>query len=945
MLSAFLAAGLKIVDTRKKPKSRSTCTQRIGVDGPSNDAAWCRVVVSAWPNHDIPQYLRRSSMTARRTIVVHTRLAGHMARVDAARRKASGVQIMTMGQLAGRLAGGFIQPIEADPLHEAVRDTIASTRLGDLGPIQTLPGMVRAATSTLDKVWSANIDLSEAKDARLKAIGTLEREVLHRLPPSMKRPTELVELACAHIQHAPAVLGPIEICGHSEMSPCWRPLLASLAKTVLVAWVAGPRSVPAWLEGKNIEIRHEKPDRPELLLFSCAHPQHEVLEAFRWMRDLLASGKAKPEDMAIATASPADFDDHMMALAADANLPVHFVHGIKAVTVRDGQAAAALAEALIKGISQGRVRRLFALLQGASKATADIPRDWARILPKDAPLTTIERWEQAFAKVEPDGWPDSVDRSSLVLDILRLLAKGPEAAEEAGETLLPRLSLKLWQRALKEGPAEVLPVTLTHLRIDDGLEPASHVIWASAISLASAPRPYVRLLALNAGRWPRRIAEDRLIPDHIIPIERLDPLPIFDADKRDFATIVASAKIVTISYSRRDVEGRLLGHSPLIRDLKEIYLGRGRTPEHAASEGDRLLARPREFRTKPAAVSGRACWRDWHRDEITAHDGLLGRSHPRLQRVFQRPVSATSLKLLLRDPIRFIWRYALGWQQPEEADEPLTLDGLAFGNLVHEALQKAVNFLEASGRLTLAKPSDIANAVDLALKTIAKTWESEQPVPPTVIWRNTLETARQVSSSALNYPLDHMPEQRTWTEIPFGTPDKTGRNYLPWDPARVVEIPGTGVNVQGYIDRLDLAGDGAHARVIDYKTGRLNKKMAEAVIDGGNELQRCVYAFAVKTLLGREIEVEAALLYPRAAAGEDALFPLQDIDAALKQLATAIGLAHTNVESGLALPGIDAASVYNDLAFALPATPSYLARKMPLAEERLGEAANIWKAK
>lgn len=58
-------------------------------------------------------------MTAGRTVVVHTRLAGHVARVEAARRKASGVQIMTMEQLAGQLAGGFIQPIEADTLHIA----------------------------------------------------------------------------------------------------------------------------------------------------------------------------------------------------------------------------------------------------------------------------------------------------------------------------------------------------------------------------------------------------------------------------------------------------------------------------------------------------------------------------------------------------------------------------------------------------------------------------------------------------------------------------------------------------------------------------------------------------------------------------------------------------------------------------------------------------------
>ena len=45
------------------------------------------------------------------------------------------------------------------------------------------------------------------------------------------------------------------------------------------------------------------------------------------------------------------------------------------------------------------------------------------------------------------------------------------------------------------------------------------------------------------------------------------------------------------------------------------------------------------------------------------------------------------------------------------------------------------------------------------------------------------------------------------------------------------------------------------------------------------------------------------------------------------------------------LAGVDAADAYNDLAFALPANSvSYLARKLPLAQERLGDAAKIWEA-
>ncbi|HEY5127289.1 MAG TPA: hypothetical protein VIJ35_08315 [Bradyrhizobium sp.] len=518
----------------------------------------------------------------RRTIVVHTRLAGYMARVEAARAGAHGIQILTMGQMAARLAGGFLAVIDPDCLRDAVREALPETNLGELENIKPLPGMVRAAVSTLDKVWRADINLSSSSHPRLQALAALERNVLRRLPPSMRKPKALVDLARARIAHASTVLGPIEIRGHSEMSVCWRPLLGVLPDVVPVTWVAGPRSVPDWVDGKRIKILRTRPNEATPELYSCATPQHEVLEAFRWMRVLLAEGKAKPEEIAIAAASPADFDDHVLALSRDANLPIHFVQGIKAVTTADGQTAAALADVLVKGISQERVRRLLRRLHGMP-AIANLPQDWPRrVLPTDAPLSTIERWEQAFAQATSGDWPDGVDRSGLVLDILRLLEKGPEAAWEAGEKLLPKLSQKLWKRALEEGPPAALSVTLIHLRIGDMLEPAAHPIWTSAMSLAAAPRPFVRLLALNAGRWPRRISEDRLIPDHVIAIKDLDPLPVADGDRRDFKTIIASARSTTISFSRRDVEGRLLGRSPLIGDINEIYLSRGRVPDHAA---------------------------------------------------------------------------------------------------------------------------------------------------------------------------------------------------------------------------------------------------------------------------------------------------------------------------------------------------------------------------
>lgn len=849
---------------------------------------------------------------------------------------------MSMGQVAARLAGGFLRPIDTDSLREAVRDALPTVTLGELEPIKGLPGMVRAAVGTLDKIWRADIDLLISGHPRLQALAALEAQVLGRLPPSMKKPRTLVDLALNRLIHAPAVLGPVEIHSHSEMPVCWRRLLLALANCVPVAWVAGPRSVPDWIIGKNIEIRQSPPSGIAPDVCSCATPQHEVLEAFRWMRSLLADGKAKPEDIAIAAASPADYDDYVSAQSQEANIPVHFVQGIQAIATPAGQTAAALADALVNGISQVRIQRLLRRLDG-TESIAALPRDWTRVLPADAPLSTLERWKQVFVSVEPAAWPGGVDRSRIVLDVLQILEKGPAGAQEAGEKLLPKLPLKLWRLALEDGPATALPVTLTRLRIADDLEPASHPIWTPAISLAASPRPFVRLLALNAGRWPRRISEDRLIPDHIIPIEDLDPLPVSDADRSDFATIVASATQASISFSRRDVEGRLLGRSPLVGEFKETYLSYGRIPEHAASEPDRLTARPTEFRATPSARSGLAAWRDWYRRQINSHDGLVRPKHPQLYKVFQQPMSATSLRMLLRDPIRFVWRYALGWRQPEETDEPFSVDPLAFGVLVHETLQLAVGTLESNGGFAKAKLDDVTKAIEEAVRATAAQWEAEQPVPPPIIWRNALEATRKVATAALTYRLDRLPNQKSWTEIPFGMADGRGRS-LPWDPSVSVGIPGTGIIIQGQIDRLDLSGDNRQARVIDYKTGRLNRDMADVVLKGGTELQRCLYAFAVRTLLGPNVKVEAALLYPKAADGDQALFPLNDIQAALDTLAAAISCGRDNLEKGLALPGIDAGDSFNDYAFALPANPSYLTRKRPIADKHMGDAIKIWTA-
>ena len=276
----------------------------------------------------------------------------------------------------------------------------------------------------------------------------------------------------------------------------------------------------------------------------------------------------------------------------------------------------------------------------------------------------------------------------------------------------------------------------------------------------------------------------------------------------------------------------------------------------------------------------------------------------------------------------------------------MTLDAMALGSFVHGVLEITVNALESESGLSTATPSQIEAAVAKAIREVAESWETEQPVPPAIVWRHAQETAKDLALKALGYPFTPLPKQTTWTEVPFGAGSalKTDRCNLPWTPNQKVEILGSGLHIRGRIDRLDISGDETVARVIDYKTGRLNNKQSEVVIDGGSELQRCLYAFAVKTLVNPKIKVEAALLFPRAADGNESLFPLANVNTVTKDLARFIRLARINLEDGLALPGIDAGGKYNDLVFALPANAkaSYLARKQLLVSNRLGEFVQLW---
>lgn len=882
------------------------------------------------------------TVAKRSSLIVHGRLAMRQGRLAAAHDGRHGLQVMTFEQAAVRLAGGFIRPIDDESLRATIQAVLPTTPMGELERIKALPGMIDAATDTLYKAWRAGIDLAaRATDhLRIDAIARLEEAVLAELPAGMMRPIDIVAAAITRIDHAPAVLGPMEIVGLTELSPCWRPLLQALTAHIPVQWTAGPRSVPAWLDGTGVMVARAPTQAPGISAVSAATAYHEAIEAMRWARSLLASG-VSPSEIAIATASPADYDDHFLALRADANIDLHFVHGVRTVATREGQASAALADIVVRGLSQSRLRRLAALCRDSGPFET-LPEGWLRVLPTDAPLSTPGAWNRLLARLTPEDWPDRADHAAALRAAVETLAKGPDGAAEIGEAFLKGRALAIWRKALLAGPAASIDATLETLKQDDGLEACVSVAWMPASALAASPRRFVRLLGLNSSRWPRGIAEDRLIPDHIIPTPVLDPLPVNLADRRDFETILATtAETIVLSRARRDSDGRLLGRSPLLaRRGDGTYLRRNAVPAHAFSETDRLMARPQEFAADPQAVCAQGCWRDWRQAEITPHDGLVRADHPLVLTILGRTQSASSLRRLLRNPLSFVWVYAFGWREPQSSAEPLVLDALGIGDLVHMVLDRALRDLEAGGGLAAADAETVEAAVARAAQAVAGDWESERPVPPAVIWSRTLDDARVMAGRALTYGDDVLPGARAYGEVPFGGSEPKSDAQTPWDASAPVTIPDTGFNIAGYIDRLDISGDGKRALVRDYKTGRPPRR--EIRLNGGRELQRCLYAFAVKALLGDDVAISASLLYPR----EPVDLQLEDPEAVLTEIAGYLRAARTSLSGGAALPGPDTGGDYDDLAFALPANASatYCKRKLPAATARLGEVAQIWEA-
>lgn len=882
-------------------------------------------------------------MVSRRTIIVQGRLAFQMVRAQAARADQSGVQILRVSQVAARLAGGFLHVATEEAIEPAIRSHLHDGALQDLTDVRELPGMTRAIARTLRKVWQADVALLDKRrrkpHARIADIVAIEAEIRRQLPPAALLPADLRDAALARIALAPTLLGEISLEGVHFVEPVWRPLMNALATVMPIVWHAPPHADTGWFAGT---VKAAAPASVEPELLSCASPKHEALEALRWARSLLAGGGVTAAQIAICAASTDEWDEHFLSLAEEAGLRLHFPHGVSCLTTRDGQRCAALADIMLHGLSQTRVRRLFGLAAGQGTAIDALPPIWLRV-PRGVSLGSSAEWRRALDAIVVEG----EDWRQTALALIALLENGTAAANEAASSFLRGRSRRFWDEAIRAAPIGAVEFSLRTIRINDENDAADSVVWCHAAHLAAAPRPHVRLIGLTSRSWPRRFGEDPILPDHIVQAAELDPDPPAEADLRAFRAIIASAtRSIVLSRHRRSAQGSRVTASPLFVSAgqTEQALAAGRIPDHALTEADRLAARLPEAIIAPSVAPAVSCWRNWHLATATAHDGVVSASHPALRRAIDQLQSATSLNRLLRDPIGFLWRYALHWQPLSEIEQPLVLPPQEFGRLVHELLRRTVDTLEPRPGFIVARPDEIEAALSAAVVDVTARWPLERPVPPHVLWINTVRQAAEMSLAGLTLESFTEAGTQSWTEVPFGQaePPEPETRSLPWDPCTPVVIPGVELHIRGSIDRVDLRAGAVAVRVTDYKTGDRVSSPDTLIIGGGTELQRVLYAIASQQLLPGCSAIRSRLIYLK---GSPAIVPLVRLEPAIELVVKFVQAACAAIAAGKAVPGIGAESEDNDLRFALPASPGYFRRKGLNFRAANRELTRFWSVK
>jgi RecB family exonuclease len=253
----------------------------------------------------------------------------------------------------------------------------------------------------------------------------------------------------------------------------------------------------------------------------------------------------------------------------------------------------------------------------------------------------------------------------------------------------------------------------------------------------------------------------------------------------------------------------------------------------------------------------------WGESRFTSHDGVILRPslleslravHPKAD----APVSASRIEAYAGCPLAYFMKHVLHLEALDEPEEMERLDPLRRGALVHRILFEIYTALRDRGALPLGA-GRIAEALALQAEICARLFariEAEGITGYRLLWEIDKEKIRTDLADLLR--LEASGDGEGWVpahfELRYGMQRRPDMAQGAEDPAStaepvVVEIaPGRAVRIKGQIDRVDISPDGRQARIIDYKTGKMDRYKPD-MLRGGTTVQLPLYMLASGKLL------------------------------------------------------------------------------------------------
>ncbi|MCA9754794.1 MAG: PD-(D/E)XK nuclease family protein [Candidatus Eisenbacteria bacterium] len=256
------------------------------------------------------------------------------------------------------------------------------------------------------------------------------------------------------------------------------------------------------------------------------------------------------------------------------------------------------------------------------------------------------------------------------------------------------------------------------------------------------------------------------------------------------------------------------------------------------------------------ARSLRTRYARWARGKWTHWDGMVRateRTAPYLARqsLSERAYSVTALQKFAVCPYRFFLSAVHRLEPREEVSQPIQMEPLTRGSLIHETQAHTLRLLRSQGELPIQDLSGATAVLDRVLTEVAGRYEDDLAPAIDRVWEDEVAGIR----ADMRIWLGKLAESaRDWTpelfELAFGLP--TGDDFDDASVRQPVELDRKW-KLHGAIDLIERSRDGERLRVTDHKTGRdLSREVV--YLGGGEILQPVLYSLAAEAILGSNVE-------------------------------------------------------------------------------------------